>query len=412
MKSRWFKTAAAALAVIVCTFSCFTPAYGQPAGGGASATYPTTPATQPVIAAPITKTYPLYWSGNVTDVHARVPTGTISMMTDGGGRFDNDLNTAGYQENTFWVGDYWGVGGTPNNPSADRMTTFDWPDVYKFCEWLPKAYFYSQDIETWPLDIRTSPDKEVQKSLDKLNAWYDTVQTVRPDVTFGFYAGVPMQEFWVMTNYQMAINAYDKWKRGEKLTDTGAGNEVWAISGVFNRSASGYYKFDTKKAWTVQMQQWVDASYRMTYNVDATGKKIATTKSPGFASRLRVFCPPLYKFYDGDPVVTDNAQIMWNIALAKRMSDGKKPVIPFVWPHLHNDRDGVHYPYLSLTDWRSYIRLVFKHGADGLILWGFDAKTDQAYIDIVLEESEYARRQPASYFTDWKKLPWPDSFVP
>lgn len=338
-------------------------------------------------APPLNRWPTIYYSESIFTMNeASVPDGCLPMMNDGGGRFDSDLVKDGYQEKSFWNGGYYGA----------RTDVF-LPDLYLFTRAWPRTYFYATDIETWPIWHGVNTDAEVQQSLDKLNAMYDVFNRERPDMIWGTYAIAPVGSYWPLTNWQMSVDAYLKWKSGQALTD----KDRWALGGAFKTTASGYVKYNADAQFSKDFRAWVNQCLRITYNTDGRGKKQPTA---GFVSRLRVLCPELYAWTGGDPVVENVAHVRWQVAMARRLTEGKKPVYGYVWNRKHVDG----FPYMTLDEYRGYIRSVFATGVDGVILWGFE-KGDQPYVTITLEEREYAARQAASYFMDWKTMPWPES---
>lgn len=312
---------------------------------------------------------PVFYCVNMNIDHNKnnSPFGTIPMICEGGGRFDSDLLKAGWQEDSFWVGGYFG-------PQME----VDLVKVKAAIMHFPPGTHYCFNVEHWKSDLRNSTPEQVEDTIRRFRIFFIAVEKLRPDMRWSLYSIAPAGEYWTPYNYQIGLNAWEKLQTEgiEKMSDF----DRWCVSHVAsNKTGYNNYIWDETTETQKAFKAWQDANYRLVYGINNKGKQVTNW---GLTDVLDYLCPSVYDPYKNDD---PEAYIKWNCLEAKRIGGGKK-VYPFVWPRYHNSNPTDGLKTIPLDEWRQHLRLCFKY-ADGICIWAADPE-HREHINVALDEAE------------------------
>ena len=121
------------------------------------------------------------------------------------------------------------------------------------------------------------------------------------------------------------------------------------------RTKIGYYLLIPERNWLAPVQN----SSRRNSNWHANNSRLKR-----LANEVDVVFPSLYTVYDNQRDWLTYAKA--NLAEARKYG---KPVIPFIWPQIHdwNKVDGQ--KYMAASFWKTQLETVYSK-ADGLVIWG------------------------------------------
>lgn len=121
------------------------------------------------------------------------------------------------------------------------------------------------------------------------------------------------------------------------------------------KSKLGYYMMIPEKNWYAPVQNRSSKMKAWKSNNDKLAR---------LAKEVDVIFPSLYTMFDNQSDWIKYAK--GNIAEAKQYG---KPVIPFIWPQIHNWNSDDGRKYMSASFWKTQLKTV--HGlADGVVVWG------------------------------------------
>ncbi|HEX2529693.1 MAG TPA: hypothetical protein VHL31_25820 [Geminicoccus sp.] len=120
-------------------------------------------------------------------------------------------------------------------------------------------------------------------------------------------------------------------------------------------SKLGYYMMLPEKNWLAPVQNSATKTSKWRANND---------KLKRLADEVDIIFPSLYTLYDnqGDWIKYAKA----NIAEARRYG---KPVMPFIWPQIHNWNKEDGQKYMSASFWKTQLEVTFDL-SDAVIIWG------------------------------------------
>lgn len=178
------------------------------------------------------------------------------------------------------------------------------------------------DEESVPLDIRRYTKQEVDGGIIKFCHWVDLVHDNYPDVKVGWYAMVPMRDYWTPYQYlytleTLATNPNQPWYQGN-LPKFKANYEAWQACNAYLRP---------------------------------------------IADKVDYIFPSLYTFYED--------RHGWEIYAKANMAEARKygkPVYPFIWMKYH-DSSKLAGQDVPADYWRMQLDII-KANADGIVIWG------------------------------------------
>jgi hypothetical protein len=121
------------------------------------------------------------------------------------------------------------------------------------------------------------------------------------------------------------------------------------------KSKLGYYLLLPDKNWYAPIQ---NSSSKM------KAWKSANSKLGRLAREVDVIFPSLYTMFDDSSDWVKFAKA--NISAARQYG---KPVIPFIWPQIHNWNKQDGQKYMSASFWKTQLKTVNQY-ADGAVIWG------------------------------------------
>jgi len=296
------------------------------------------------------------------------PLGCLPYMCEGGGRYDSDPKTPGWQEDSFWVGGYYG----PREEIIEEK-------VKAAFQALPPGMHYCYDLEQYKYDGRAATDAEVEDAQRKIRRFILTAKKYRPDLRYSVYSLAPSQDYWTPNSYYDGLNYWERYRKEGigKFSDS----DRWHLSQVAsNHKDFNVYEWDETLEAVVRFRAWQKSNDRLAYGVKDNGK---VTSTGGVIDVLDYMSPSCYDFYVGNDT---ELYVKGNCLEAKRVG-GSRPIYPFVWPCYHDSNAEVGGKPIPLDEWRQHIRWVMKY-ADGCIIWGVPEQGFEQHVWIALDEAE------------------------
>jgi hypothetical protein len=330
---------------------------------------------EPIISSPArqpSREKKLFYPAPTLDGRGTVPAGCLPYVCDGGLRYDGDPKTPGWQEDSAWIGGYYG----------DRLHSIP-SKVTKLAQGLAPGTLYVLDIEQWKTDVNGYGDAPVEDSIRRFRSILVPIATTRPDVELAVYGIEPAANYYASTNYGISMRCLAKLLRGEDVTDL----EAWYIGGVasWDRWGTGSIAMNPAGEHAKAFAQLQAANDRLTFGRDARGNRV---DAGGLTAAVTVICPSCYDHQPGDDSID---YIEQSVAEARRVAPGK-PVYVFLWATYHpgggSPRGG---QAIDLPEWRTEVAQAFA-AADGVILWDTSLENRPDHVRVALEELAAARR--------------------
>lgn len=247
--------------------------------------------------------------------------GCIRVSGDGGGRFNKNGKDADvYVEDSFWIGGYWGIGGTPEKPADwdKRWVDFDPEKVKEYARQI-KTTAHIIDVETWALDIRTAPTELVQNNINKFRLMFKLLKEGNPNVDYSLYGVPPIGDYWNALNYYTTLEVIE--------------------TGIIppNHPGIAWWKARLPEV-TANFKSWQKANDRLTYDIDLFGK---TKETGGLLGALDFLSPSLYLHYNRgfkdtitgeiSDIAADKAVLKANLDETIRIGKGM-PYMSYIMP--------------------------------------------------------------------------------
>lgn len=300
-----------------------------------------------------------------------VPLGCLPYLCDGGLRFDGDPKTPGWQEDSAWVGGYYG-------PRKQVIPA----KMKQLAEQLPPGLPYIVDVEDWPTDANSYTDAQVEDSIRRFRSIFGPLAASHVgDV--GVYGIAPAANYYACTNYGQGMTALAKVQRGEAVTDL----EAWYVGGVatWDRWGTGSIVLnpaaDATKSWLALQAE----DTRLTFGRTALGK---VNEGGGLTDGTTASYPSCYDHQPGNDSID---YIQRSVEEARRINPGK-PVYVFMWATYHpgGGSPQSNQP-IALDEWRTEVAQAFAV-ADGVVLWDVTTANRPDHVRVALEELAKAQR--------------------
>ena len=298
------------------------------------------------------------------------PLGCLPLQCEHGGRYDSQPNTPGWQEDSFWIGGYYG-------PKEEIDQT---KIAAAFVQHFPGMH-YTFDLENMKYH-NGNTEEDVEDAIRKLRKYVMAVKTVRPDIRVGIYNLGPSQTYWVPNNYYTALSFYNKYRK-EGIAGFSDSDRWWL--GQVTDNSKDYNKpvWDDTKQLVRDFKAWQASNTRLTYGKRDNGTRV---DSWGVIDVVDYMAPSLYDFYQGNDT---EHYVHSNLDECRRVC-GSRPIYPYVWPSYHPGGNMPQSGVIPIPEWRQHLRWCFKYGADGLIIWGADETIHKEHIVVALDEAERA----------------------
>lgn len=295
------------------------------------------------------------------------PFGCVSFICEGGGRFDAQPNVEGWQEDSFWVGGYYG-------PKME----IDEEKVKLALATIPPGTLYVFNVEHWKHGPNATAE-QIEDTNRRFRKFFLLAKKVRPDLRYAVYGVAPYNDYWILANYDLGVRTWERYKKEgiAGFTDY----DRWCVGLVAsNKTDYNVYELDDTKPSVVAYKKWQAKNDLLTLGYRNSGSVV---KSWGMTDVVDYFTPSCYDHIAGND---SEAYIKWQCLECKRL-DKTKPIFPFIWPNYHDAAPNIGGKPIPLDEWRITCRHVFNY-ADGAIIWGANEKDHKEHIWVALDEAE------------------------
>lgn len=279
------------------------------------------------------------------------PPGTLPYVCVGGGSYEA---TGGL---SYWVGGYWGVGGTSQRPAAweNRWQSHDKNLLQVAVDQYPPGMFYQVNVEHWPTDIRKASTWVVEGSIRKFRAMIRDIREVKPDLRVCIWGVLPPNEYYTTTLYGRGMDAWSLYQAGEELSP-----EEWqALAGVAVRMPTGSWVLSSSAEASKNYKLWFDSAARLTYGLDNAGNKVV---AGGLLQALDALCLPCYDHIAG---IESDYYIKYSVMASRQLAPKKKVFVVLCPSYVGEELVGKPIP---VEEWNHSLLVAFSV-ADGVMLW-------------------------------------------
>lgn len=274
--------------------------------------------------------------------------GAMPMRTEPGGRFNRNYPNLPIQEDSYFVGGWFG-------PRLE----IDEAKLRLFARQLLPNSLFVLDIENldcyW--DGTQNDNRVVENNVRQMIKQIRIIREEAPTVQLGVYGMLPAEQHFLSVEFEYALQAHN------------------TTQPTFDGVSAAYWRsiYPTR---LLQFGNWQRATDRMTYGYRDNG---TINWNGGLVDAVNYLAPSIYMVDDvptddnignAYDIAHDKAVAKWSMREAKRIAGGK-PIYPFVWRYLlsgpsANNPQGI----IPLARFDAFIKELADNGADGVIIWG------------------------------------------